>query len=243
IIIFGFPIFELNSPEIVQDFLKEYKKLQETRKEQKAFMGIFMFSTMGFASGNAFRKTFKYLKDEGFIYLGNIAVKMPGTDGLAMMDKNSSYVKKALARDFDHIPEVDKFIEKSIKPVITAILNEQKGAELEDVLKSFRKKPKLSILDSIFGWLFQLLYKALVKSMKKKYYADENCTKCGLCAKICPAHNITVDEDGVHFADKCILCLRCVHQCPMSAIQIGKMTLNKFRWKGPKGDFRPWKME
>ncbi|MHA1872324.1 MAG: flavodoxin family protein, partial [Promethearchaeota archaeon] len=30
IIIFGFPIFELNSPEIVQDFLKEYKKLQET---------------------------------------------------------------------------------------------------------------------------------------------------------------------------------------------------------------------
>ena len=43
------------------------------------------------------------------------------------------------------------------------------------------------------------------------------------------------------FDDHCVMCLRCIHQCPAEAIQIGKMTLGKFRWHGPLGDFKPKK--
>jgi hypothetical protein len=39
-----------------------------------------------------------------------------------------------------------------------------------------------------------------------------------------------------------VLCLRCLHACPQEAIQIGKLTVDKFRWKGPKGDFKPLRM-
>jgi hypothetical protein len=33
--------------------------------------------------------------------------------------------------------------------------------------------------------------------------------------------------------------MRCIHGCPEQAIQIGKRTVGKFRWHGPKGQFKP----
>jgi hypothetical protein len=33
--------------------------------------------------------------------------------------------------------------------------------------------------------------------------------------------------------------MRCIHRCPEQAIQIGKNTVGKFRWQGPKGQFDP----
>jgi len=43
------------------------------------------------------------------------------------------------------------------------------------------------------------------------------CTRCGVCAQVCPAHNIKLDKDGapVPFrSDHCEACLACVHWCP-----------------------------
>ena len=48
--------------------------------------------------------------------------------------------------------------------------------------------------------------------------------------------------EHAEFADHCALCLRCLHACPQEAIQIGRLTVGKFRWRGPKGDFRPLRM-
>jgi hypothetical protein len=33
--------------------------------------------------------------------------------------------------------------------------------------------------------------------------------------------------------------MRCIHNCPEEAIQIGRATIDKYRWHGPKGDFKP----
>ena len=43
----------------------------------------------------------------------------------------------------------------------------------------------------------------------------------------------------VTFSDRCILCLRCVTQCPTEAIQIGKGSEGTVRWRGPLGTFDP----
>ena len=60
--------------------------------------------------------------------------------------------------------------------------------------------------------------------------------------RLCPVDNIAMGEDGPHFARRCMLCLRCLHACPQEAIQIGRLTVDKFRWKGPKASFRPLEM-
>ena len=45
------------------------------------------------------------------------------------------------------------------------------------------------------------------------------------------------------FNDTCFLCGRCINQCPQEAIQIGKKTIGKFRWKGPYKSFHPIKLK
>ncbi len=48
---------------------------------------------------------------------------------------------------------------------------------------------------------------------------DDACVRCGMCAKVCPAGNIVVDE-RVEIGMTCELCLACVHNCPKGAVHI-----------------------
>jgi ferredoxin/flavodoxin len=75
--------------------------------------------------------------------------------------------------------------------------------------------------------------KIVLDSAWKKFYADDNCTRCGKCTKICPTHNITFKESPV-WGNNCTSCLGCIHRCPHKAIQNGKGTINKGRYIHPE---------
>lgn len=53
-------------------------------------------------------------------------------------------------------------------------------------------------------------------------FNKEICTRCGLCAKICPVNAINLDEKNEPFLDgsKCIGCGKCAKYCPADAIEI-----------------------
>lgn len=44
--------------------------------------------------------------------------------------------------------------------------------------------------------------------------ADENCVKCGACAKQCPVGAIPLKNPSETLGDVCINCMRCVEVCP-----------------------------
>lgn len=62
--------------------------------------------------------------------------------------------------------------------------------------------------------------KWLRKDTALLYTVNESCIHCGICAKVCPANNITVTEDEVKFSDHCEVCYACLHNCPQSAIHM-----------------------
>ena len=65
----------------------------------------------------------------------------------------------------------------------------------------------------------------------KRFRIDEKCTLCGICAKVCPAGNLSV-TDRVIPADRCEGCLACVHLCPQNAVHVPREK-NEARWKNP----------
>jgi ferredoxin len=223
LVCFGFPVYALDSPEIVKNFLKQLPMVENK--------GLFLYCTMGLAAGNALRKTWKQFSNKGFNLLGYTKIKMPGTDGLAMMKRNARYVKRAQTKKFSEEKSFIQFQE----------LIKQKILYLKDqnTLSDLKKKIPLNIFDVLFGWILRISYRLMMKWFKSLFRSDERCTRCELCVKVCPVSNITLTDAGVEFGNKCILCLRCIHQCPVEAIQLKNMTVDRFRWKGPEGNFSP----
>lgn len=73
----------------------------------------------------------------------------------------------------------------------------------------------------------------------KSFYSTNQCTSCGLCAKVCPVGNISLTDEGHPvWNGQCTQCLACIHRCPAHAIEYGKATQNKGRYF-----FKPAKKE
>jgi ferredoxin len=159
---------------------------------------------------------------------------MPGTDGLSMISKDSWLARKALAKDYDHLQDADRLIDN----MVATLLQLMDGHSTEAVRVSQSRAHWATWLDRLWAWSYRLAE----DYTRDRLYADEACTGCGLCERICPVGNIKLSDNHPQFASQCMLCLRCLHACPQEAIQIGKLTAGKFRWKGPRGDFQPLRL-
>ncbi|MBS4007492.1 MAG: EFR1 family ferrodoxin [Clostridium sp.] len=50
-------------------------------------------------------------------------------------------------------------------------------------------------------------------------HAKKSCNQCGLCVRECPEGNIHLKANGkIRFGFKCIMCMRCIYNCPQKAI-------------------------
>ncbi len=65
----------------------------------------------------------------------------------------------------------------------------------------------------------------------KKFFADDKCTSCGFCAKICPEEAIVIENGKPKWIkNKCQHCTACINRCPAKAIQYGKKTVERGRY-------------
>ena len=49
---------------------------------------------------------------------------------------------------------------------------------------------------------------------------NDDCTQCGLCAKLCPVGAIDPQDSAVIDIQKCITCCVCIKKCPQQAKSI-----------------------
>lgn len=57
------------------------------------------------------------------------------------------------------------------------------------------------------------------KAFGRQLAANSNCTRCGKCARNCPARNIGLLSGQPRFGDSCMWCMRCIYDCPQGAIR------------------------
>ncbi len=72
----------------------------------------------------------------------------------------------------------------------------------------------------------------------KSFFADEKCTGCGICEKVCSCGSIVVVEGKPKWGGSCTQCLACLHYCPAKAIQYGETTENKGRYVNPNVELK-----
>jgi ferredoxin len=73
-----------------------------------------------------------------------------------------------------------------------------------------------------------------VAKLDKSFCADEKCTNCGICEKICPAQNIKLKQGKPQWQNHCEQCFACLQWCPDEAIQYGRVTARKKRYHHPE---------
>ena len=204
IIGFVYPIYAWAPPKMVLRFI-ERLKLNNYNDNY-----VFSVATCGENIGNTLKVFEASLKKKNLKLDSGFSIKMPNNYIIiGNVDSKEVEAKKLSAAEvtFKHINEVIK----------------EKKRGIFEVEKGFAP----GILTSVINPLFN---KNAVDT--KKFYANEDCTSCGICEKVCNCKNVKVNEKPIWGAN-CTQCLSCLHLCPTKAIQYGKGTEKKGRYRNP----------
>jgi len=89
----------------------------------------------------------------------------------------------------------------------------------------------------LFSGIYKLSFRH-VRAMDKKFWVDDKCNSCGICAKVCPAANIKLRAGRPSWLHHCEQCLACLQWCPQEAIQYGGKTPRYERYHHPEVHLR-----
>lgn len=106
---------------------------------------------------------------------------------------------------------------------IDRLIKEVKDKQIEDI----------SNHKNLIHNIFYKLWKDKYKNKDKGFNVNDDCIGCKVCEKICPVNNIQLIENKPTWEGSCIDCMACINNCPRNAINIGKSTIKKNRYKNP----------
>jgi Pyruvate/2-oxoacid:ferredoxin oxidoreductase delta subunit len=82
------------------------------------------------------------------------------------------------------------------------------NARVHNRVNTFR--PFCALVSALFRWGRTFMW--------KWYKVSDKCNACGLCAKICPSHTVTMVNGKPQFGATCEHCMACLCWCPQGAL-------------------------
>ncbi len=113
---------------------------------------------------------------------------------------------------------------------------EEKISRIAEAVRNrdIRAPEKGPVWQNFFLSIMYRMASPKIPGMDKAFRADDKCMSCGICEKICPSNNIVIVEDKPQWQHRCEQCLACIQWCPTEAIQFGKGTKKKKRYRHPE---------
>lgn len=184
----AFPVHAFNAPRIVFDFIDI---MPDSSPEPKY---VFLYRTSGdpFINGGSTRFVRDRLREKGYI------VRL---ERLFIMPSNIIVPFPAPL-----IKQLYRIAEGQCRDFASQVLGED---------DSIHHDPEHIAL---FSRIFSKVETWGAKVAGGHFRATESCTYCGICSDGCPTSNITDDGGELVFHDRCILCMRCIYQCPSGSL-------------------------
>ena len=160
---------------------------------------LFAVTTSGEKTGNALYAVDKLLRRRGMALGYGV--------NLALAD-NSIVAKTSPAEADSRFARLDAVADEIAEAV--------RGRETNDIAS------QRSTALAAFGHVSSLGLKRFYGA-ERRIVDGARCTQCGLCAKLCPADNISTTADGVTIGRDCQWCFACLNWCPQQAIRFGRV--------------------
>jgi len=201
---FIFPMYYWGLPQIVYEFIEKIN----LNKTQYLFAVIDRHGTM---DGVAFLQIEHLLSEKGKKLNAGWFLQMPNND----------------------IPVDDLNTEEEIQQKITEVKSQEK-AIAEYIKESKNHPPPLPTKRIKAVEKTNNSFRKGVFDMDKNYFADENCTSCGICEQVCPVNNIEMHDGKPQWNNRCQMCVACINFCPEESIQYADKTQDRGRYHHPE---------
>jgi ferredoxin/flavodoxin len=203
-------------PEIVKRFVHKLQNLESKY--------IFAACTYGSAEAGTLRNLRRLIEAQGGEVAAEFAVGMPSNIHPETASKKHAAMHAAWAQNADR--------------VCRAILNrERTHLDLPNVVVGALYRPVnflVTYLKRLFvGSTIKYLqngagsssrsYDQLLPNMDRSFAANEKCTGCGTCVKVCPVENVALVDGRPAWQHHCEFCLACYSWCPNQAIESSTM--------------------
>jgi len=203
---FVFPVYYFGLPQLVREFIASISLNDASY--------IYIACTYGKTGGNGgcISQANRLLKSRGKMLNATFYVK--SVDNFILWTWDVPPLKKH--------PALHENARKKSEHIAKIVMNRENYRD-----KSFTEYTG----PIIFG------YNRFIKTVQtddKAFHYSDNCTSCGLCERVCSTGNICLNGGYPLWKSKtCQRCLACLHWCPSTCIQYGRITAKRQRYKNP----------
>lgn len=232
-----FPVYHQGVPNGVKDFIKKIKNLKNKY--------IFAVCTYGDHPCLSLEYLDKLLNKKNAYLSCGFSIQMPynyisptfrvkdffksfGLRNLTMDEREKVYkVSK------NKIDKISRYVNEGKEGIIEkdAVMIE-KIIDYLNLRNTLQKKVWLKVAGYSGG--SNISFDQAIKFMDHGFNVNSNCNACGLCKKICPVQNISLENNQPQWNHICEQCFACLHWCPQEAINFREGTVNCQRYTHPE---------
>lgn len=201
------PVYYGELPVIVREFAEKLNNLDGKY--------IFAVCTFGGSAGDSLRSLRKIIRSRGGELSATYGVHMPQNAFYKFWEK--------------HQPLYRNWQQKKLKKVIRNTDARKTGDFFTNIVFDIifkwiqayvRPKYKQSFI-KLSGASSDLSVEELIHLNDTSFYVTEECTGCGICARVCSVKNIAMAEGKPTWQHRCENCIACYNFCPEKAIRNG----------------------